>query len=142
MKPIYLIVGCPGSGKTWVCEQLKKEFAYIPHDNFINRETKYVDFIIQMAETIKSRSMIVEAPFSISKIMAPLEDAGHKVICVFIQEPHSVIASRYMEREKKEIPTGHLSRQKTYAQRAKELGAFKGTAQQVLEHLKQIGSKE
>lgn len=138
---VYLVIGCPASGKTWVCEQLKKEFAYVPHDVFIGKPAdSYVEFVKDFAKK-SSRPMLMEAPFSISQLKEPLERAGMTVICVFIQEDHNVIAARYSKRDKKQIPKGHLVRQDTYAARARQWGSFSGTTNEVLEHLKKV-SKE
>lgn len=137
MNTIYLIVGCPGSGKSWVCEQLTDSFEYIDHDLYIGMNEAYHEAIVEAAE--KGRySVLTEAPFSISQIKDPLEAAGLTVIPVFIIEEHDVIAERYRNREGKEIPKGHLTRQETYRQRAEEWEAFMGTSEEVLEHLREI----
>lgn len=46
--------------------------------------------------------------------------------------------ARYEAREGKPIPKGHLTRIQTYLDRADELGAFMGTSEQVLTHLKTL----
>lgn len=84
------------------------------------------------------KPILAEAPFSISQTKEPLEEAGIKVIPVFIQEHPDVITKRYVDREGKAIPKGHLTRQQTYKVRAHEYGAFQGTSEQVLKHLKEI----
>lgn len=136
MKKAFMVVACPGAGKTWVCEQLKELFDYVHHDLFIGMEgDRYVREIIARSQNA-TKPLLIEAPFSISQIKDPLERAGFQITPVFIQEDPKVISDRYMAREKKEIPKGHLTRQETYRQRANEWGAFRGTSTQVLEHLK------
>lgn len=133
MQTVYLVIGCPGSGKTWVCEQLKHKYHYVSHDENIKHD--YVKEVL--AATYKSdRPVLIETPFSISQIKDPLETKGIKVVPVFIQESTAVLSGRYRERESKPIPTGHLTRQQTYLSRAREWGSFTGTSTQVLEHLK------
>lgn len=133
-----MIIGCPGSGKTWVTEQCKDQFEFVHHDLFIGMAgSKYVDAILDAAKTAK-KPLLIEAPFSISQIKDPLEAAGLEVVPVFIQELPLTIRTRYWQREKKDIPQGHLSRQDTYLKRAKEWGSFHGTSEEVLAHLKKV----
>lgn len=136
MKKIFMVIGCPGSGKSWVCDQLKDIFDYVHHDLFVGMAGgTYVNEILKRSQNAK-RPLLIEAPFSISQIKDPLEQMGFQIEPVFIQEDPGVITERYLKREKKEIPKGHLTRQQTYNSRADEWKAFKGTSSQVLEHLK------
>lgn len=133
---IYMVVGCPGSGKSWVCEQLEDFFEYVHHDLYIGMAgTRYVEAILEVCETAE-KPVLTEAPFSISQLKKPLETAGHEVQCVFIMEDPEVIADRYLNREGKAIPKGHLTRQETYRERASEYDSFIGTSEEVLEFLK------
>jgi ATP-dependent Lon protease len=136
-KIIYLVVGCPGVGKTWVCKQLEGKFLYVAHDDHPD-EGLYTNFLAAAAEGEKP--VVGEIPFGLSKIQAALEESGIHVIPVFILEREKTIEARYWMREKREIPKGHLTRQKTYAARARELSAFAGTAEEVLAHLKGVVS--
>lgn len=138
MQIVYLVVGCPGSGKSWVCEQLTELFEYVHHDLYIKMTgSAYVDAILEAADH-STRPILAEAPFSISKTMEPLEEAGCTVVPVFIVEDPEVISDRYLAREGKNIPPGHLTRQRTYAERAAEYNAFTGTSDEVLVHLKSL----
>lgn len=138
MNDIWMVVGCPGSGKSWVCEQLEDKFEYVHHDLYIKMAgDTYVKEIIKRSKDA-TKPLLIEAPFSMRAIMEPLQEKGFKVIPVFIQEKPEVISDRYLKREKKEIPKGHLTRQNTYLERAKEIGAFVGTSDQVLNHLKLV----
>jgi gluconate kinase len=139
-QPIYMIVAVPGSGKTWITNQIEDRFTFIHHDGYIghiNQPQVYVRAILKKADNAE-KPILVEAPFSISQIKGPLEKSGYKVHTVFIQEDPSVIARRYSNREGKPIPKGHLTRMKTYASRAREYGGFAGTSQQVLDYLKSV----
>lgn len=136
-RTVYMVIGCPGSGKSWVCEQLQNEFTYVHHDLFIKMSgATYVNAIAKAAVD-SDKPMLVEAPFSISQTKDPLELMGFKVIPVVIQEKPFVIEARYQSREGKPIPTGHITRQNTYRQRALAWGAFMGTSDEVLHHLRQ-----
>jgi hypothetical protein len=130
---IFLVVGVPGSGKTWVCEQLTNLFEYLPHDEYT--DGTYIEEILEAAETAE-KPILTEAPFSIKQTKEPLEEAGEEVECVFIIENDRIVSERYFEREGREIPRGHLSRQETYRQRAEEYGSFIGTSDEVLEYLR------
>jgi hypothetical protein len=138
-KTIYMVVGSPGSGKTWVCDQLKDKFQLIHHDGYIHLKApgSYVKAILEEAPKA-TKPVLIEAPFSISQTKEPLEAAGYKVIPVFIVEEDSVHRKRYAERERKNIPQGHLTRTQTYLQRAKEGKHFFGTSEQVLKHLQSV----
>lgn len=131
MAQIYILVGCPGAGKTWVTRQLGNDFHLVHHDARLKRSNAdYVEDIHKEASKV-DRPVVCEAPFSISEILDPLKQKGHDVTPLFIQESDRVIADRYQKREGKPIPQGHLSRQQTYRQRADQLGAFAGTSEEV-----------
>lgn len=138
-QKIYLVVGVPGSGKSWVCEQLKEKFTYVHHDGYIylKRPGAYVQAILEIAPTA-TKPLLTEAPFSVRETLDPLVAAGYEVIPVYIIEDPDVVAERYANRESKAIPQGHLTRMNTYRMRAQESGAFQGTSSQVLEHLKAL----
>ena len=128
---IYLIVGAPGSGKTWVCNQLRANYNYLPHDEFPTPKA-YISAIKRLA-LISEKPLLIETPFSVSTYMDQLA-----VTPVFLIETPEVTQSRYETRENKPIPKGHLSRIETYKERAAELNAFSGTSTEILEHLKKI----
>lgn len=141
MTKAYMVIGCPGSGKSWVCDQLQDDFEYVHHDLFIGMAGDvYVKEIIKAAKTAK-KPLLIEAPFSISAIKEPVELAGIKVIPLFIQEKPGVISDRYRRRENKEIPKGHLTRQETYKHKANSWKAFKGTSEEVYNHLKKLSNE-
>lgn len=142
MKTAYLVCGVPGSGKSWVCNQVKHKLAYVHHDLFIGMAgPTYVNAIISVSKKT-DKPLLIEAPFSISQIKEPLEKAGIQVKPVVIAEKEDVYKQRYMNDPKrvKNIThlSGHMTRTKTYLQRAKEFGWFSGTSQEVLEYLQRI----
>lgn len=137
MKTIYMVVGCPGSGKSWVCEQLRDYFYYVAHDAFIKTPNTYLSAIVQVSK-IATKPLLIETPFSMSQLLEPLEAHDFRIECVFIQEAEGVIEKRYQNREGKPIPPGHLIRQRTYLQRAIDRQAFRGTSTDVLNYLKAV----
>lgn len=141
LEPVYLVIGCPGSGKSWVCDQLQDDFHYVHHDLYIDMTGPvYVAEIIKAAVSA-DKPVLAEAPFSVSQTKDPLETMGIEVVPVFISEEPHIISERYQARENKPIPRGHLTRQNTYAQRAQNWGAFSGTSAEVLAHLKDEARK-
>src|SRR5262249_42965289 len=132
----------PGSGKSWVCDQLKEIFHYVHHDLFIGMAgDTYVNEIRKQSDSAK-KPLLIEAPFSVSKIKEPLEKDGYEITPIFIKEKHGVIADRNRKRENKPIPKGHLTRQETYRHMAESWKAFKGTSQEVYEHLKELAPQQ
>lgn len=134
---IYLLVGCPGSGKTWVCSQLGDAYHVVPRDAVPDRNNE--NYLRDIAREAKSatKPLIVEAPFSVSDILHPLRELGHRVTPMFILEDPLVVSTRYLKREGRPIPQTHLTRQDTYRRRAAELDAFSGTSAEVVARLKE-----
>jgi len=101
-KPIvYLICGVPGSGKTWVCEQLRDDFIYVPHDIYF---TEYLpDVMLRHVEEYGDRrqAYVTECPFGERIAREQLEAAGFEVRPFFVIEEPDVVAQRYSKREGK-----------------------------------------
>lgn len=135
---IYMVVGVPGSGKTWVLDKLGDKFDILRHDDFINKNpNSYVNAIVHLSG-ISKKPIVIEAPFSVSQTIDPLERAGLEVIPVFIVEDEVTLMSRYRAREGRFLPKGHLTRQETYYSRARNGRHFYGTSEEVLKHLKEL----
>lgn len=132
---IYLIVGAPGSGKTWVAKQLGDKFNYVPHDDYTDGD--YVKALIN-AGRVSRLPVLAETPFSVTQIIDPVRKAGIDIKPVFILESPHTTQSRYEKREGKPIPQGHLTRIETYRKRAKELRAPSGTSKDILDYLRSI----
>lgn len=133
MKTLYILVGSPGSGKTWVMNQLEEQYRVIPHDAHIDKD--YLGAILSTLVN-SGKPVLIETPFSMSKIVGPLEETGYRVEPVFIIEDNDTYVARYFAREGKEPPKGHLTRTQTYLQRARDGDHFYGTSSEVLAHLR------
>jgi DNA-binding transcriptional LysR family regulator len=136
MSMIYLLVGVPASGKSWVAERLKDRFIYVPHDEHIER-----DYLGVIAHTARSASqpVLCETPFSVSAFTLALSGCGFTVVPVFIIENESVLKARWVSRNTPETAQkGHLTRQKTFLARAEALSSYMGTSAQVFEYLKHL----
>lgn len=148
MQEIYILAASPGSGKSWVAEQLKHKFHYVPHDK--HGQGSFPDYVrIIASEAQKSdKPVICDTPFSLSQVMGPLQERGFKVHPVFIIESPELTKERYEKREHirakeqnrywKPIPPGHLTRIRTFLERAKALNAPYGTSEQILKYLQEV----
>ncbi len=154
MKPIYLIIGVSGCGKSWVSRQLTDKFTYVPHDRCWSHPTAKPDsgddpkwqpgaistHLKEISDAVKksTKPVITEVPFAERQLRADLEAQGIQVVPVFVIEDPDVVKKRYEAREKKPIPKPAYSRAKTIINRAKEWGAFYGTSDEVFKHLKDL----
>lgn len=133
---IYLVVGVPASGKSWVCEQLQDRMRYVHHDLYVGMSgPQYVLALASAREQEGSRPVLGEVPFSVREVVEPLVAHGLVVEPVYIIEPPSVLAARYFLREAKSLPDGRIKQEMTYLERARASGAFHGTAAEVLAYL-------
>lgn len=135
MKKVILICGVSGAGKTWVCKQLTDKFTYVPHDESYDN----IGRAIKLAAKTSDKPIITECPFAERVLKTQLENMGFEVTPYFVIEPPDIVAKRYMEREKKPIQKSAYSRASTIINRAREWGAFFGSSQEVLDHLKTQG---
>lgn len=137
-KLIIILVGTPGSGKTWVANQLTDKFCVVAHDIYgMTSMRAYVHTISEFANR-ETRPVLCETPFSLTQIQHPLMALGFEVVPIFIIETPEVTRQRYEARENRPIPTGHLTRIRTYIQRAKDLNSPIGTAEEILKLLKEF----
>lgn len=136
MKKVYLLVGVPGSGKSWAAKQLADKFHHVPHDDYDER----IYPSILLTATASEKPVLGEIPFGLSKIQESLEEHGCDVVPVFILEDEEALYRIWEERKLSKSSTiaGHLERQRTYKKRAKELGAFSGNSAQCLAHLEAV----
>jgi len=149
MNPkIVLLVGCPGSGKTWIANQLQDIYDHLPHDDYLDSTARYIKDIarlVRLSSVYSSegvqKPILIETPFSVSKIVGPLAELGLYPTCVYIVDNKAIVEERYYRREGRTIPLGHLTRMDTYERRAQEQGAFYGSSEQVLAHLKAIANE-
>ena len=144
LNNIYLIVGVPASGKSWVCNQLREQCEYIAHDDHIAIPSAYLRKVLFQLSKCPTKAVLIEAPFSMG-IMDDLLAKGYFVQPVFVIEKESVLRERYRLRGRNEehIIRGHLTRQETYRLRAINHKAFAGDSSAVLTYLReQLGRPE
>lgn len=130
---VYLICGVPGSGKTWVCEQLREKFTYVPHDEYL----KHLRRALVEHSFISTKPLLTECPFAERELRERLEQSRLVVRPYFIVESPHVVKQRYEAREGKLAPQNILTRAVSIVDKVREWGAPSGTAQEVLALLKE-----
>jgi hypothetical protein len=133
---VYILVGTPGSGKTWVANQLRNQYTVCEHD--VHGRAGPAAYATKIAELsfFATTPILAEVPFSLSQLQDQLMRRGLESRAVFICESEATTQARYEAREGKPIPQGHLTRIVTYRQRAAEQDAPIGTSEQILNYLK------
>jgi putative protein kinase ArgK-like GTPase of G3E family len=132
MGRVTVVVGVPGSGKSWVCERLKEGYHYLPHDAYSTKgRAAYVRDIGDAATLTSGRGRVLcETPFSVEDVTGPLQRRGHEVEVVVVYATPATLRTRGQGDE------GSLRRQDTYMRRAASRGWFSGDSAAVLDHLK------
>lgn len=137
---VYMVCGVPGSGKTWVCDQLTHKFNYVKHDDFIikgpNSLDKHKDVVASViAHATKDKPVLLDCPFAERELKQKIESVGFRVKPFFIVEPVAVVQARYWEREKRDLPQASVTRAVTIRTRAEEWQAPYGPAALILDYL-------
>lgn len=129
---IYLLVGVPASGKTWVCDRLKG--AKIVRNDDYKERSRYLNALKDAHE--ESSIVIGEAPFRAAELASSLERSNIPVKQVLVTAPLTEIEKRYKER-----PEGLHYRPAFRTNHARyeadpDRFEFSGTSEQVLDWLK------
>jgi predicted kinase len=143
-KKVTIIVGTPGSGKTWVANQIRDTHTVVDHDSnngldaqaYAQAIAARVNARVLAARLPLDKPVVAEAPFSLSKLQEALSRQGIASEAVFITEQAQTVKQRYEAREGKPIPAGYEKRIETFKKRATEQGATTGTAKEVLDYLR------
>lgn len=135
MQTIYLICGVPGSGKTWVCNQLTDKFTYIANDDFIGSDPIKEAY---RASRSSEKPVLFDCPFGERLVRDNLINKGCQVIPVFVIEDPQTTKKRYESREGKPFPSQHLTRSMSIGARAEQWRAKSGTSEEILQYLRGI----
>lgn len=137
---IYLLCGVPGSGKTWVAEQLESLFTYVRHDHFEKR----CDLLEAIGQAIAKgeKNLIVDCPFDERTLRSQVEMYGFEVIPIFIVENLGTISARYQQREGKRPTKNILTRARTIMNKVVEWNAVYGTSEEILKHFKELAASD
>lgn len=112
-KTVHMLVGVPGSGKSWVAGQLD-QFNHKPHDSY--QVSEYHKELITHAKQ-SHKDILAEAPFRVSVLIDQLKAAGIPVKTYYISEPEQKIREQYEKRDKKQWLKQHATNLKKYDQR-------------------------
>lgn len=152
MQPVYLVCGVSGSGKSWLCRQLKDKFNYVPHDSCWTHpqlkpiqgedqewpqgaKSTHVETIIREAKK-SEKPVLTECPFGERPVKEAIEAAGVTVIPIFIIEQPGIVRLRYRARTGKSPQQSVMTRALSIRDRADEWKAESGTSQEVLDILR------
>lgn len=133
-KDIYLVCGVPGSGKTWVCDQLKSKFEFIPHDD--HKTGAYLFKALKSAAS--NKPLLTDCPYAERELKESLEKAGFTVHPYFVIESLETVSTRFKAREKRDLPKAFATRVGSIEKRVKEWKAKSGTSEEVLKMLKAV----
>jgi len=132
-KPIiYLLVGAPGAGKSWVANQLLNKFHYVSFDG--NSKKDHLTLLRQPL----SRPFIYDPTFKISTFIRRHSDE-FDITLIAIKEDESILRARIAKRNGKWTDT--IMKRNTQIQKRFDkygVGGFIGTSQQVLDYLREL----
>lgn len=133
MQKVYLLCGVPGSGKSWTAAQLP-EYNYISHDA---HKKGYAEKLAEAANS-STKPVLADCPFAERELRDTLQAKGITVEPKFIVEHPLVVKQRYEAREGHPVSSSTLTRARTISSRADEWKAYKGTSEQIRQHLKDL----
>lgn len=128
-QDLLLVAGCPASGKSWVCNQLKDKFNYVSYDE-VNRN-------LHVYELLKnnSKQLLFDPTIKISTFT---KDIGHlfNIRLIVIKEDESIINNRMISRggEVTETIKKRIKRMNDLSKKCE----FSGTSLEVFNYLKGI----
>lgn len=128
---VYIVSGIAGSGKSWICEQLKNDerFHYVSYDN--NRKKTHADLISSAPD---DKIVLYDLNINTSTfIRRNCENFNIRFVTVlgdFLQ-----VKQQLKDRGGK-ITKGTYSRWKVMKRRSKTYGEFEGSSYEVLKYLK------
>lgn len=127
---VYLLVGAPASGKSWIANQLTDTFEYVSYDG--NSKKDHLDLLRKKSDKPK----LYDPTFKISTIIRRHSDEFNFIV-IGIYETEEVLRSRMEQRGGKWTDT-IIKRNEVVKKRYEKYGAngFLGTSQEVLDYLK------
>lgn len=128
-KTIYVVTGAPGSGKSWVCDNLANQYSYISYDDFPKESH------LQLIFSDNSNKPILYDPWRKATSFVKRYSGSLDIKLVVIVESLDVVKERILSR-------GGTVNENTekYVKRAVNIACgahFSGTSYEVLEYLKQ-----
>lgn len=141
IQTCYLLIGVPGSGKTWIMNKLRSQFYCISHDDFtLAGLGDLIPKEVSMTALTSSRPLLLDCPFGEDALYEALTRQGIPVVPLVIVEAPGIIKTRYEARERMMCPQKHLTRAGNMKAKADRIGAFSGTSEEVLAQLRHVVS--
>lgn len=130
---IYLLVGIPASGKSWICDRMKG-MKVIRHDDFKDRG----EYLAHLWEAAADGDVLAEAPFNAAEIVRSMNRRRVPICEVHVTGELPEIEKRYLDRTdgKKSLPANFRTNHTRYKQ-DHERFEFVGTSDEVLKWLEE-----
>lgn len=128
---IYVLVGVPASGKSYVCEKLKDKFVVCEHDKVPSRQL-YTAAVSALAHG--GKTVIAEAPFNAQELVSALIARRHTVHQVLVTASLPELEQRYLLRAGKSYPPNFRTNHYRYLA-APHRFLFSGTGDAVVAYL-------
>lgn len=132
---VILLCGVPGSGKTWIMDQLQDKFWCVPNDDYIGLPRARTAKILEGWKS--PLPLLIDCPFGERVLREEIEALGFHVTPMFVIESPAVIARRYEAREGKLPTQAMLTRAETIKLRCAEWDGQGGTSKEVYEILRE-----
>lgn len=132
LPTVYLLIGAPAAGKSWVANQLTDKFDYVSYDG--NRKKTHLDLL----RVPSTKPKLYDPTFKISTVIRRHSDEFNFVI-VAIQEDEQTLRQRMSSRGGKWTDT-IMKRNEQVRKRYEKYGngGFIGTSTEVLDYLKTL----
>lgn len=134
MKTILLICGASGSGKSWVCNQLKDDITYVPYDKMSLEEA------FKTIDESKEEIFLYDPTTMISTFISRNKDK-YKIIPIFIIPDFITLKSQLIKR-KGRITKSLYRRYKRMISLNKKHGVFRGDSNEVLKYVRNTYLKD
>jgi hypothetical protein len=129
--PIYLLVGAPCSGKTWIIDQAKDFAQCVEHDASLDNLDKYAG---RVANAACAGIVVADIPFKGEEFAAQLSKLGLDVHKLYVLVRDGDLKQRYFKRNGKLPHQYILNTNKSIMEHFQE-GEFAGDSTHVLEYL-------
>lgn len=128
-QKVYLICGVSGSGKSWICEQLKDKFSYISYDN--NKKASHLDLIREA-----DKPVLYDLSVNVSTFINRNKDE-FDITPIFVMGDFLTVKSQLVSRGGK-VTKSLYRRWKIMKSRYNKYGTFIGSSNEVFKYLKAL----
>lgn len=129
---IYILVGVPASGKTWVCNRIKG-MTVVRNDDYMGDRSGYVQAIKEASKGDKP--VLCEAPFAASQLIEMLHSINKPIKQVLVTGPIEEIENRYKERKNGQPFRAAFKTNHRRYEEDPDRFEFSGTSEEVLKWL-------